>query len=202
MTARKSGEVRGAVSEKAVLEKTGKPLDHWFALLDAFDAKSKGHAAAARHLEEHGVSGWYAQGITVAYKRARGLRSAYQGSDGKFQVSASRVIPVDVEQVARALEDPKERRVWLRVVPSELANALEEGFRAGATVRRRDASLASLRFRWAQASVEIRITSTAPGKCSVAVQQRGLAGAEEVETRRAEWKTALEGLRSHLTGEQ
>lgn len=199
MTARKVESPKGAVSEKAVLEKTGKSLDHWFAVLDAFDAKSKGHAAAARHLEEQGVGGWYAQGITVAYERARGLRVANQGSDGKFQVSVSRVVPVSVARVARALEDPDERKAWLESAPRPLAIAFEEGIRNGATVRVRDAKLATLRFRWGAATVEIRVTGTSEEKCSISIQQRGLAGPEEVEERRADWRTAMDALRSHLS---
>ncbi len=39
---------RGGVSAAKVLARTGKTLDHWFAMLDAFDAKAKGHTAAAR----------------------------------------------------------------------------------------------------------------------------------------------------------
>jgi hypothetical protein len=198
--ASKVEQVKGAVSDKAVLEKTGKSLDHWFAVLDAFDAKSKGHAAAARHLEDQGLGSWYAQGITVAYERARGLRATHQGSDGKFQVSVSRVVPTSVARVARALEDPGERKAWLQAAPRPLALAFEEGIRGGATVKVRDASLATLRFRWGAATVEIRVSGTSTEKCSVSVQLRGLAGLEEVEERRADWKAALESLRSHLSG--
>lgn len=34
--------------------------------------------------------------------------------------------------------------------------------------------------------------------CSVAAQQRGLAGPEEVERRRGEWRAALDALRERL----
>ncbi|HEX7779978.1 MAG TPA: hypothetical protein VF424_12085 [Vicinamibacterales bacterium] len=63
--------------------KTGRGLDHWFEVLDRFGAVEKGHTAAARHLyDAHGVDGWYAQGITVAYERARGVRGVNQRRDG------------------------------------------------------------------------------------------------------------------------
>src|SRR5512145_1677942 len=44
-----------------VLKKTGHPVDHWFAVLDAFGAARRGHTATARHLhDDHGVENWYA----------------------------------------------------------------------------------------------------------------------------------------------
>ena len=70
---------KGSVSDATSRAKTGHGLDHWFAVLDAFGAVERGHTAAARHLyETHGVPGWYAQGITVAYERARGVRAVNQ----------------------------------------------------------------------------------------------------------------------------
>src|SRR5262245_54991154 len=57
---------RRLTSDTAVRKKTGHGLDHWFAVLDAFGARSKGHTASARHLSEaHGVPGWHCQMITV-----------------------------------------------------------------------------------------------------------------------------------------
>src|SRR5688572_12825597 len=70
---------KGSVSDAKAIEKTGHGLDHWFAVLDRFNAIAKGHTAAARHLfDDHNVPGWYAQGITVAYERARGVRALNQ----------------------------------------------------------------------------------------------------------------------------
>ena len=62
------------------LKKTGHGLDHWFAVLDRFGAVEKGHTASARHLyEDHGVDGWYAQGITVVV-RARARRARHEST--------------------------------------------------------------------------------------------------------------------------
>lgn len=73
MAAKRSGPQ--AISDETVIEKTGKPSDEWHAILDAWDAPAKGHPAIARYLEqEHGLSGWWAQTVTVRYEYARGLR--------------------------------------------------------------------------------------------------------------------------------
>ena len=74
---------RGSVTDAKSREKTGHGLDHWFALLDRFGGVEKGHSALARHLyDDHGVPGWYSQGITVAYERARGARLLNQRMSG------------------------------------------------------------------------------------------------------------------------
>ena len=63
------------ISEGAVRNKTGKGWAEWFAILDAWDAPSKGHTRSATYLrEEHGVSPWWAQAVTVRYEWERGLR--------------------------------------------------------------------------------------------------------------------------------
>jgi len=63
------------IREETVQEKTGRSSQDWYALLDAWGAASKGHPAIARYLEqEHGVSAWWAQTLTVRYEYARGLR--------------------------------------------------------------------------------------------------------------------------------
>ena len=68
-----SKKAAGGMTEASARRATGHGLDHWFAVLDAFSpGGAKGHTAAARHVaDDHGVPGWHAQGITVAWERAR-----------------------------------------------------------------------------------------------------------------------------------
>ena len=64
------------IGEEAVRAKTGKGWEEWYAILDACSAKEKGHTRTARHLlEEHGLSPWWAQAVTIRYEWERGLRS-------------------------------------------------------------------------------------------------------------------------------
>ena len=107
-----AGSSKGSVSDAKSLEKTGHGLDHWFDVLDRFGAVEKGHTAAARHLyEAHQVDGWYAQGITVAFERARGVRALNQRCDGEFEVSVSKVVAADTTDVVKAFTETRRRRV-------------------------------------------------------------------------------------------
>lgn len=188
------------LSEKVVVEKTGHGYDHWFAVLDAFGAQ-KGHTAFADHLySAHGIPGWHAQGIAVAYERARGLRAVNQSSTGKFQVSVSRAVPAAVTRVAQVLSAAAQRKRWLEDADRGLVRALEGAFDGPKprTVNVRSADLAGLRYKWEKSTVEIRITSKKGGGATIAVGNTDLPDAAAVESHREKWKAALDSLKVYL----
>jgi hypothetical protein len=190
---------KGGISNESVLKKTGHDLDYWFGVLDAFGAATLGHTAAAAHLyNEHGVPGWHAQGITVAYERARGLRKVNQACDGKYQVSVSKTVPATVAEVVDALESAGRRAAWLQGADPGLFRALEAAFTGAKPreVKTKGSDLAWLRFPW-DGTVEIRITGK-PRGASVVASNENLADPDLVEQRRAQWRVALEGLQRHL----
>jgi uncharacterized protein YndB with AHSA1/START domain len=188
------------VSDAAAVKKTGHDLAHWFAVLDAFDPRAKGHTDRARYLyEDHGMPGWYAQGITVAYERERGLRVMNQSCSGDFQVSVTRTVRVPVAEVVEAIGNPRRRAEWLRGADEGLRRALEAAF-TGPKARKvaiKDANYARLRYPWDGAPVELRVQGKKTG-ASVVADNSGLPRAELVEERRSQWKAALESLQRHL----
>jgi hypothetical protein len=192
---------RAIVGEAGVVKKTGHGYDHWFAVLDAFGALEKGHTASAEHLcDAHGVPGWHAQMITVAYERARGLRGANQSSAGGFQVSVSKTVTGTPADVVEAIRQGRRRTQWLGVAGPSLARALEAAF-AGpkpVQVKTKGDGYAWLRFKWDGSTVEVRITGKPNGRASVVADNKKLADAGLVESRRALWRAALEGLAAHL----
>ncbi len=197
-----SGPTRGAVSDESARQKTGHGLDHWFAVLDAFGGATKGHTAAAAHLyNDHGVPGWYSQGITVAYERARGLRDMHQSCVGDFQVSVSKTVPATVAEVVEAFKSGKRRAVWLQGADDGLVRALDAAFTGPKPreVKTKGSDYAWFRFPWDSTKVEIRVTGKPKG-ASIAMDSTKLAGAEQVEERRAQCRVALEGLKRHLGG--
>ena len=190
---------KGGLSDAKSLEKTGHGLDHWFGVLDRFGAVDKGHTAAARHLySDHGVDGWYAQGITVAYERSRGVRAANQRCDGVFEVSVSKVIAADVPSIVKALTDSRHRRTWLAGAEPSLAAALTRGFDGPSSkgvIIRADGQ-GRFRYKWDDSVVQFYFLPKAGGKVSVVVTNAKLASAAVVEERRAWWRAALNSLAS------
>jgi hypothetical protein len=196
----RTSATRGVVAEATVVEKTGRGLDHWFAVLDAFGG-DKGHTALADHLfTAHAVPGWYAQAITLAYEREHGLRQPNQASTGDFQVSVSRVVPATVADVADAIRSPRRRARWLRGADRALVEAFESAL-TGPKPRPltlKDAGYARMRYRWDGSTVEIHVLAK-PRGASVVASNTGLSDARLVEERRAAWKVALDALKAHLS---
>jgi len=197
VTPARPAAARSGLSEKSVVEKTGHGFDHWFAVLDTFGAAAKGHTAAARHLAiEHVVPGWHAQGITVAYERARGLREVNQASTG-FQVSVSKMVPADMDAVLSALRAPA-RKKWLAGADPALRRALDAALAAGAKGVVRGPKRSRVRYKWDATNVELVFEPRATGTSVVSSNTR-LRDAAQVAERRSQWRAALDALKAQLT---
>jgi hypothetical protein len=184
------------LGDKAVLAKTGHGFDHWFAVLDAFEAGDKGHTAAARHLrDDHGVPGWHSQGITVAYERARGLRAVNQAAGG-FQVTVTRAVPAALETVIAAFR-PEARRRWLAGADPGLRRSLESALPPRGKGIVRGPKRSRVRYKWDGASVELVLEPRANG-ASVAVSITRMRDAAQVAERRGQWRVVLDALKAHI----
>jgi uncharacterized protein YndB with AHSA1/START domain len=170
------------LSEAALRRATGKGWAEWLAALDAWDAATKGHPAIARHLQEaHGLDGWWAQGVTVGYERARGLRARHQKADG-FAAGVSRTFPVPAERLLACFTDEALRDEWLE--PDTLS------IRTVVPGR-------SARFDVAGGGrLAVFLTAKGPAKTAASLQHEKLADAAAVETWRAFWQERLGRLAS------
>jgi hypothetical protein len=184
---------KGGLSDAKSIEKTGHGLAHWFDVLDAFGAIEKGHTKAADHLySEHGVPGWYCQGITVAYERARGRRAMNQRCDGSYEVTVSKVMAASPAQIIKALKTNH----WTEGIDADLLKALTASFKdrkSKGFVIRPDGQ-ARFRYKWDGATVQFNMYPKGPGKTSFVVSHTNLPSAESVETCRAKWKTAFSAI--------
>jgi uncharacterized protein YndB with AHSA1/START domain len=201
-SAQRTTKTKSVMSDAAFLKKTGHGLDHWFAVLDRFGAVEKGHTASARHLyEEHGVDGWYAQGITVSYERERGVRAVNQRCDGAFEVSASKTLNATTKQVVKAFTDARGRASWVAEADAKLAGALGKGVsdkKSKGFVIRPD-GLARFRYKWDDTTVQLYIVPKPGNKVAITVQHTKLPSGDSVELYRGQWKTALGLLADHFT---
>ena len=173
-------------SDEVVRGNTGRTWDEWFALLDQWGAVERPHPEIARWLnEEHGVPGWWAQGVTVAYEQARGLRAPRQRRGGLFEVNATRTVNVPVERLYEAFADPALRERWL----------------PGAAVEVRTAQPArSIRASWDDGSTRLVIAFSARGeaKSQVALVHERVPDAATADTLKAFWRGRLAALKQVL----
>lgn len=85
---------RDGAGPEALRAATGRTHEEWRALLTDAGALGWDHGRIAAHLvEQHGVDGWWAQGITVDFEQACQGRLPGQRADGTFAVSRTRTLP-------------------------------------------------------------------------------------------------------------
>jgi len=185
---------KGGLSEAKSIEKTGHGLAYWFDVLDKFGAIEKGHTKAADHLySDHGVPGWYCQGITVAYERARGVRVMNQRCDGVFEVNVSKMMAAKPSQLIKTLKDP---RGWADGIDRDLLKALASAVKdkkSKGFITRADGQ-ARFRYKWDDMTVQFNMYPKGPAKTSLVVQHMNFKDAASVETYRAKWKTAFAAI--------
>ncbi len=90
--AKKTSAVK-AMNTAAIAEATGMSWAQWCKTLDAAEGKSLSHneiVRAARRVKP--ITGWWAQGVAVAYEQHIGRRKPGQVSDGTYSASASRTV--------------------------------------------------------------------------------------------------------------
>ena len=177
---------RRPYSDEVIRANTGHSWDEWFVLLDGWGAAERPHTEIARWVhQEHGVGGWWAQGVTVAYEQARGLRAPGQRRGGHFEVSASKTVAVPVERLYEAFADPALRERWLPGAAFEVRTAIPGK---------------SIRANWEDGSTRVVILFTARGesKSQVALVHERLPDAATAEQLKPWWRERVAALKRLL----
>lgn len=173
------------MSDEALSRRTGKTWDEWFAILDRWGATKRTHLDIAAYLqEEFEIGGWWAQGITVAYEYARGMRRLHERPDG-FSITATKTIAVPVGVLFDAVVEGRARARWFPDAPLTLRTA-----QAGR----------SARFNWDDGATRVNVGFTAKGenKSSVAVEHGRLPNAEAAAEMKQMWRELLSDLKERL----
>jgi uncharacterized protein YndB with AHSA1/START domain len=173
------------VSDAKVREATGKKWEQWFSILDRWGAREKKHSEIARFLvEEHDVPGWWAQSVTVAYERARGMRLKHERPDG-FSVSASKTISVPVEVLFDAFVDDVNRNKWLPDASMSIRTSQPHK---------------SARFDWEGGSTRVVawFENRGTSKSTVSMAHERIPDADEAENMKAMWRESLAELKTLL----
>ncbi|MGH2752097.1 MAG: hypothetical protein ACRDK3_14675 [Actinomycetota bacterium] len=168
-------------SDETLKRGSGKSWDEWFAILDSWGATARTHTEIARFVrEEHDVSGWWAQSVTVGYERGRGMRRAHERPSG-FYVGVSKTVPIGVKQLFEEFTDTRKRNRWLE--PRTLRTRTSQPGKS-----------ARFDFRDGESRVHAYFVSKGRSKASVHVQHERLSDEGAVEEMRAFWKEHLAEL--------
>lgn len=173
------------VSDEAMIRATGKPLGEWLPLLDAWGADQRTHTKIARWIvAEHGVPGWWAQNVTVAYERARGMRALHEVPSG-FSISVSKSISATPERVSDAWTDASLRAAWLPAAPIRV---------------RRSTRGRSARFDWDEPTslVGVMLFTKGEGKTQISLSHEKLPDADSAERLKVMWRERMAVLKDVL----
>lgn len=170
------------MSDAAVRAKTGRTWKQWVAVLDAVDAWQLAHRDIARYLrDDHGLTSWWSQTVTVGYERIRGLRDVGQRRGGDYTANKSRTFPVPLRRLYRAFADVRNRRHWLDAADTLIVRT--------ATPEK------SMRVTWPDGTrVHLQFTPKGDAKSTVAVQHEGLARKSDVAAAKESWSRRLDAL--------
>ncbi|GAB3193770.1 hypothetical protein [Nesterenkonia suensis] len=174
---------------EAIARATGRQWDDWVRQLDAADAQSMTHPQIAELAEAQmpadlDNTGWWAQGVAVAYEQVRGLRIPGQASDGSFHASVSKTRQGDRREALDA---------WLHLV------ADREEFNGVATQGPASTSETPKWLYWRVklsdgSRVSLGITATGQGRVAMGLEHTKLAAPEDIDRWKPFWKVLLAEL--------
>ena len=179
-TRRRTWASEPEMPEDKVREATGRGWDDWCDVIEAWDGRSKGHTAIARHLADaYDMNSWWAQGVTIGYERITGLRVLHQMTDGSFAASKSKTLDIDVTMLRELLIDDEARR------------DLIVGYD---TVLRSKPTSKALRIGFEEGSALFSFDAAANGRTRITVTQEKLTSAEAADRWRFYWTDWLDAL--------
>lgn len=198
-------ELRSDKPLDAIHAETGRSLDEWFALLDAFGGPAKGRREIGNHLlATYRIDPWWVATLNIEYEAHHGLRE----KDGKpkgYMVCATKSIKAPAQACFDAFASAKALDRWLGS-----GHVLD--FRDGGELRNGDGNLATLRrinpgktikLVWQQADaaagtpVEVKFEPVG-AKTTVMVTHDRLQTRADADGLRRAWGAALDRLKGQL----
>jgi hypothetical protein len=186
--ANSAAKERKIITDKLVVEKTGKTIQEWFTLLDKEGAKKLKHAeifdlvAKTEGLKPLGQ--WNQNLLTTTYEWDRGLKGRGQKADG-IEISVSKTVDVPIAVLYQALIDDKLRKRWL---PEK------------DLVFRKTTENKSARITWEDGRTSLSIDFYPKGadKSQIVVQHMKIAHSEKASELKEYWAAALNNLKTLL----
>lgn len=190
------------ISDEAVEKATGKAWKAWFEVLDGWKADEKGHKATAAYLsEEHDLSGWWSQMVTVQYERERGLREVGETTRG-YQMGTQKTFLPDREAAWALITSPEGIATWLgdgapeRLVEGE-SYELDDGTTGEIRVvtEQSHVRLTWQPSGWSDAStLQVRSNEAGSGRGTVQFHHENLPDADTRDEMKTHWRCVLKKL--------
>ncbi|MBI3250561.1 MAG: SRPBCC domain-containing protein [Candidatus Andersenbacteria bacterium] len=192
---------RSNISDKAVLQATGKTRGDWFKILDKAGAKKMSHKDIARLLWDKKLimKDWWCQMVTVEYEYARGKRVAGETADVGFEIGVTKTLPISKKQAWDLLMSPTVRKMWLGETNVTVAPGNTYATKEGTTGEVRTLRPGErVRLTWqpkgfkqpSTLQVTVSTRQTMKGTC-IRFHQEKLASAKDRVQMRKHWQQVL-----------
>jgi uncharacterized protein YndB with AHSA1/START domain len=178
---------RSIITDKLVIEKTGKPLEDWFSLLDSKGAKNMNQKEIfslvnkTRGLAPLGE--WNQNLLTTTYTWSRGIKERGQKENG-FEISVSKTIQVPAAVLFDCWINDEKRKTWLK----------------NKILIRKSTPDKSARITWPDngTSLSVEIYPKGENKSQVVVQHLKLSDSEKANEMKEFWMDTLGKLKTLL----
>lgn len=178
---------RSIITDKVVVEKTGKTMSEWFDLLDQKGAKkldSHGIYDLIRGIDGlTGLGEWNQGLLSTSYQWDRGLRQRGEKKDG-FEISVSKTVAVPVGELYRSFVEDSLRTAWLKE-KIEITKYTDNK---------------SARAVWSDGTTRLSVDLYPKGdaKSQIVVQHLKIADADKAAELKEFWASALNKLKGVL----
>jgi uncharacterized protein YndB with AHSA1/START domain len=179
---------RAIITDKLVVEQTGKIIEDWFKILDKKGAKQMKHVDIfnlIRNIEGLKPLGeWNQNLLTTTYEWNRGLKERGE-KEGGFEVSVSKTINAAIGLLYKSWVDQKKRNKWL---PKETI------------VIRKATENKSARITWSDGKTSLSVDFYPKGehKSQVVVQHQKIPDAKTATAMKVFWGKTLDSLKTLL----
>ena len=172
------------MSNGAVKKATGSDWATWVQALDDANATEMSHKDIAKHVKENfDVTFWWAQSITVAYERIRGLRAKGQRRGGGYDVNKSKTVNVPIAKLYAAF-GARGRKKWLGDTEVIIKTSTREK---------------SMRLVWEDGCpVDVYFWDKGASKSQVQIQHRKIATKAKADKIREQWNERVTALAKSL----
>ena len=178
---------RNIITDTLVVEKTGKPIEHWFTNLDKKGAAGMSHTQIFALVSSTDglapLGEWNHNLLTTSYEWSRGLKE--RGQKGKeFEISVSKTVNVPLPLLYSNFNDAALRKKWLKEK----------------IVIRKATENKSMRVTWGDNTTSLSIDFYEKGsdKAQVVIQHQKIPDSKMANAMKLFWAKALNGLKEKL----
>jgi hypothetical protein len=188
MRGSKSPAPRNIISDSLLVKTTGKPLEHWYKLLDKKGAARLAHSEIYELISQipdlESLGQWNWNLLATSYEWSRGLKARGERKDG-IEISVSKTVACPISRLYDTWMNDVSRKKWLGNEKIHVRKATENK---------------SARITWSDGATSLSVDFYTKGndKSQVVVQHQKIQDVAAAEKLKVFWTQKLDALKSMI----